>query len=92
MFILIDYLNFLVQLKTGSGKTFTITGGAERYIDRGIIPRTLSYMFDYFSKVSYKFVFTYSNVHNSVTSFRIVIHIHKYHNDIFYFFLKKGKI
>ncbi|KAK7483515.1 hypothetical protein BaRGS_00025189 [Batillaria attramentaria] len=31
--------------QTGSGKTFTITGGAERYIDRGIIPRSLSYIF-----------------------------------------------
>ncbi|KAL1525694.1 hypothetical protein AB1Y20_020543 [Prymnesium parvum] len=31
--------------QTGSGKTFTITGGAERYADRGIIPRTISYIF-----------------------------------------------
>lgn len=37
--------------QTGSGKTFTITGGAERYSDRGIIPRTLSYMYQHFSKV-----------------------------------------
>ncbi|PIK62466.1 putative kinesin-like protein KIF6 [Apostichopus japonicus] len=36
--------------QTGSGKTFTITGGAERYIDRGIIPRTLSYIFEENSK------------------------------------------
>ena len=45
------YLNIYV-FQTGSGKTFTITGGAERYIDRGIIPRTLSYIFEYFEKVS----------------------------------------
>lgn len=38
--------------QTGSGKTFTITGGAERYTDRGIIPRTLSYLFKCFSQVS----------------------------------------
>ena len=38
----------LYTFQTGSGKTFTITGGAERYIDRGIIPRTLSYIFEYF--------------------------------------------
>ena len=38
--------------QTGSGKTFTITGGAERYSDRGIIPRTLSYLFQQFAKVS----------------------------------------
>uniref|UniRef100_A0A0G4G4X7 Kinesin motor domain-containing protein n=1 Tax=Chromera velia CCMP2878 TaxID=1169474 RepID=A0A0G4G4X7_9ALVE len=31
--------------QTGSGKTFTITGGTERYEDRGLIPRTLSYLF-----------------------------------------------
>ena len=31
--------------QTGSGKTFTITGGVESYEDRGIIPRTLSYLF-----------------------------------------------
>jgi kinesin family protein 6/9 len=31
--------------QTGSGKTFTITGGAERYSDRGLIPRTLQYIF-----------------------------------------------
>ncbi|XP_072266412.1 kinesin-like protein KIF6 [Pyxicephalus adspersus] len=40
--------------QTGSGKTFTITGGAERYSDRGIIPRTLSYIFEQFQKDSSK--------------------------------------
>lgn len=39
--------------QTGSGKTFTITGGAERYCDRGIIPRTLSYLYERFSEVSW---------------------------------------
>jgi kinesin family protein 6/9 len=34
-----------VFTNAGSGKTFTITGGAERYADRGIIPRTLSELF-----------------------------------------------
>lgn len=38
--------------QTDSGKTFTITGGAKRYSDRGIIPRTLSYLFERFSQVS----------------------------------------
>ncbi|KAJ7409685.1 kinesin family member 6 [Willisornis vidua] len=40
--------------QTGSGKTFTITGGAERYNDRGLIPRTLSYIFDQLQKDSSK--------------------------------------
>ncbi|XP_061156903.1 kinesin-like protein KIF6 isoform X1 [Syngnathus typhle] len=38
--------------QTGSGKTFTITGGAERYSDRGIIPRTLSYLYECFTQDS----------------------------------------
>ncbi|KAM6969521.1 kinesin-like protein KIF6 [Tautogolabrus adspersus] len=38
--------------QTGSGKTFTITGGAEHYRDRGVIPRTLSYLFEHFSQDS----------------------------------------
>uniref|UniRef100_A0A3Q3SDX0 Kinesin family member 6 n=1 Tax=Mastacembelus armatus TaxID=205130 RepID=A0A3Q3SDX0_9TELE len=38
--------------QTGSGKTFTITGGAEHYADRGIIPRTLSYLYECFSQDS----------------------------------------
>eukprot|EP00051_Salpingoeca_urceolata_P019212 m.277772 g.277772 ORF g.277772 m.277772 type:complete len:776 (+) comp19376_c0_seq1:294-2621(+) len=38
--------------QTGSGKTFTITGGAERYEDRGLIPRTLSYLFDQYKQRS----------------------------------------
>ncbi|KAM9316891.1 kinesin-like protein KIF6 [Gastrophryne carolinensis] len=40
--------------QTGSGKTFTITGGAERYSDRGIIPRTLSFIFEQLQKDSSK--------------------------------------
>ena len=31
--------------QTGSGTTFTITGGAERYADRGLIPRAISALF-----------------------------------------------
>jgi len=34
--------------QTGSGKTFTITGGPEKYADRGIIPRSISYLFNEF--------------------------------------------
>ncbi|OXB72108.1 UNVERIFIED_CONTAM: hypothetical protein H355_007670 [Colinus virginianus] len=32
--------------QTGTGKTFTITGGAECYKDRGLIPRALTFVFD----------------------------------------------
>ncbi len=37
--------------QTGSGKTFTITGGVEKYEDRGVIPRTLTYLFQKYSEV-----------------------------------------
>ncbi|KAK9794064.1 hypothetical protein WJX73_003057 [Symbiochloris irregularis] len=30
---------------TGSGKTFTVTGGVGRYVDRGLIPRAVSHVF-----------------------------------------------
>ena len=30
---------------TGSGKTFTITGGMQRYEDRGLVPRAISHAF-----------------------------------------------
>lgn len=36
--------------QTGSGKTFTITGGSERYEDRGIIPRAISLIFGTIAK------------------------------------------
>lgn len=36
--------------QTGSGKTFTITGGAERYADRGVIPRSISHVFQELQK------------------------------------------
>lgn len=55
--------------QTGSGKTFTITGGPERYEDRGIIPRTLSYIFDRFSKNSdrtFEAKVSYLEIYNNV--------------------------
>ncbi len=52
------YLRFVMfirqffKFQTGSGKTFTITGGPERFSDRGIIPRSLSYIFQQFGQVN----------------------------------------
>lgn len=54
--------------QTGSGKTFTITGGAERYADRGIIPRTLSYIFQHIREhTTHKFrvSISYLEIYNS---------------------------
>ncbi|XP_076833929.1 kinesin-like protein KIF6 isoform X2 [Brachyhypopomus gauderio] len=55
--------------QTGSGKTFTITGGAERYSDRGIIPRTLSYLYQHFSQdssMAYTTHISYLEIYNEV--------------------------
>ncbi|XP_026800060.3 kinesin-like protein KIF6 isoform X2 [Pangasianodon hypophthalmus] len=55
--------------QTGSGKTFTITGGPERYSDRGIIPRTLSYLYQHFSRDSsmvYTTHISYLEIYNEV--------------------------
>ena len=54
--------------QTGSGKTYTITGGAEHYEDRGIIPRTLAYIFseteknkENFYQISVSYLEIYNN-------------------------------
>ncbi|XP_054861520.1 kinesin-like protein KIF6 [Amphiprion ocellaris] len=55
--------------QTGSGKTFTITGGAQRYNDRGIVPRTLSYLYERFSQDSnmvYTTNISYLEIYNEV--------------------------
>jgi kinesin family protein 6/9 len=54
---------------TDCGKTFTITGGAERYQDRGIIPRTLSHIFEAFKAetgVHYTAFVSYMEIYNEV--------------------------
>ncbi|XP_073392239.1 uncharacterized protein [Physcomitrium patens] len=53
--------------QTGSGKTYTITGGSERYVDRGIIPRTISLIFSEIaerSEYAYTLHFSYMEVYN----------------------------
>ncbi|KAF4751645.1 hypothetical protein FOZ62_032375, partial [Perkinsus olseni] len=53
--------------QTGSGKTFTITGGTERYVDRGIIPRSVSYIFERIGKLSdaqYRVYISYLEIYN----------------------------
>jgi hypothetical protein len=42
----------LFTAQPGSGKTFTMTGGAERYVDRGIIPRAISVIFQHIAAQS----------------------------------------
>jgi len=53
--------------QTGSGKTFTITGGPERYADRGIIPRAVSMIYGEFRKrtdVQFKAFISYLELYN----------------------------
>jgi kinesin family protein 6/9 len=56
--------------QTGSGKTFTITGGPDRYEDRGIIPRVISNLFRTMndasqSGVMYSCYVSYLEIYNS---------------------------
>ena len=55
--------------QTGSGKTFTVTGGPERYDDRGIIPRAIAHLFktikdDEQKGISYSCFITYLEIYN----------------------------
>eukprot|EP00164_Ancoracysta_twista_P002672 GFYU01003552.1.p1 GENE.GFYU01003552.1~~GFYU01003552.1.p1 ORF type:complete len:829 (-),score=201.78 GFYU01003552.1:170-2656(-) len=55
--------------QTGSGKTFTITGGPERYADRGLIPRSLTYLFNQMQKstdVEYELKISYFEIYTEV--------------------------
>jgi kinesin family protein 6/9 len=54
--------------QTGSGKTYTITGGAERVEDKGIIPRTLNYIFNEINKrkdYQYEIKIAYLEIYNN---------------------------
>ncbi len=51
----------------GSGKTFTITGGTERYADRGIIPRSVSVIYNEFRSrpgFEFKAYISYLEIYN----------------------------
>jgi kinesin family member 6/9 len=53
--------------QTGSGKTFTLTGGYEKYTDRGIIPRAISMLFQEFrnrTDVQFKAYISYLELYN----------------------------
>jgi kinesin family protein 6/9 len=55
--------------QTGSGKTYTVTGGPERYEDRGIIPRAIAHLFktikdDEQKGISYSCLITYLEIYN----------------------------
>lgn len=53
--------------QTGSGKTFTLTGGPEKYSDRGIIPRAISMLYNEYrnrSDVQLKAYISYLELYN----------------------------
>ncbi len=53
--------------QTGSGKTFTLTGGPERYVDRGIIPRSISMIYNEFrtrTDLQFKAYVSYLELYN----------------------------
>lgn len=51
--------------QTGSGKTYTIRGVPEEYSTKGIIPRTIQYVFDCIQNVS---LFFYNTILSSLKS------------------------
>ena len=62
--------------QTGSGKTFTLTGGQDRYGDRGIIPRSLSMIFQESKKGSetqYKFYISYMEIYNEQVIYNFLV-------------------
>jgi kinesin family protein 6/9 len=53
--------------QTGSGKTFTLTGGPEKYADRGLIPRSISTLFNEFrsrTDAQFKAYVSYLEIYN----------------------------
>jgi len=61
------YLHIYIDGQTGSGKTFTLTGGPEKYSDRGIIPRAISKIFGDFrtrTDVELKAYISYLEIYN----------------------------
>ncbi|KAG5459789.1 MAG: P-loop containing nucleoside triphosphate hydrolase protein [Olpidium bornovanus] len=55
--------------QTGSGKTFTITGGAERYADRGLIPRSIQFIFKEIARradTSFQTHVSYLEIYNEI--------------------------
>lgn len=55
--------------QTGSGKTFTITGGGQRYADRGIIPRSLRHIFNCVNanpNKQWKISISYMEIYNEI--------------------------
>lgn len=63
------YRNIMITLFTffKIGKTFTITGGPERYADRGIIPRAISMLFNSLqnnSNISFSCYVSYFELYN----------------------------
>ena len=60
--------------QTGSGKTYTMTGTPERYVDRGIIPRTVSYLYKYAANNSEEIItynVSYLEIYNNAGIFFI---------------------
>eukprot|EP01035_Chromulina_nebulosa_P018171 gene18171-23829_t len=53
--------------QTGSGKTYTLTGEGEKYVNRGIIPRSLTMLFNEIKQGSdnqFKFYISYMEIYN----------------------------
>ncbi|CAH1106410.1 unnamed protein product [Psylliodes chrysocephalus] len=54
--------------QTGSGKTFTINGSSKEYSQRGIIPRSIQYIFDHYTNIPEKptIYISYMEIYNEI--------------------------
>ncbi|VDN40836.1 unnamed protein product [Dibothriocephalus latus] len=55
--------------QSGSGKTYTMTGGSELFTNRGLIPRAITYLFDKFAEdpnAQYVLKISYLELYNDV--------------------------
>ncbi len=67
----------------GIGKTFTITGGPERYADRGVIPRAISMLFSSLQNiknVTYNCYVSYFELYNE-SGYDLLAHANHYDED-----------
>lgn len=74
----------------GSGKTFTVTGGPERYADRGLTPRAISLVFgqvasrcDCSYSVRTRCALPFARAHHAGSSRQIVAQVHVTYMEIY---------
>lgn len=74
------------------GKTFTVTGGTDSYESRGLIPRTLSYLFDTINKSNNQSIDETSDNPSGNTTYTVKISYLEIYNDSGYDLLDRDDV